>query len=135
MVWRSGSPGETRSTSSTARTSYAPPRVLSRGVGDEAVETLAVVRNGSLARVGSVASVVATTRSSAIQVDLIHRADLIRQWVAKIFFRALPGEMFRMRHLHHVSRPFARLSTHRLRDMRDVVVRGLHRAGRGRDFR
>ena len=134
MVWRSSSFGETRSTTSSARTSSATPWVLSRDPGDEAEDTLAVVRNGSLTRVGSVASVVATTRSSAIQVDLIHRAHLIRQWVAKIFFRALPREVFRMRHLHDVSRPFARPSTHRMREMRDGLVRGLRRACRGEDF-
>ena len=134
MVWRSESLGDTRSRSSSARTSSATPRVLFRDLSDEAVETLAVVRNGSLPRVGSVASVVATTRSSAIQVDLIHRADLIRQWVAKIFFRALSGEVFRMRDVHDVSGPFARPSAHRLREMRDGVVRGLRRACRRQDF-
>ena len=50
-------------------------------------EALAVVRNGSLTRVGSVASVVATTSSIAIQVVVIPDFTLSRQWVAKIFFR------------------------------------------------
>src|SRR5690348_6127453 len=75
----SGSLGETRSTSCPARTSSATPRVSpSRLISDETRATLAVVRNGSLTRVGSVASVVATTRSIAIQTVLIHRVHFIR---------------------------------------------------------
>ena len=54
---------------------------------DVVSEALAVVRNGSLTRVGSVASVVATTSSIAIQVVVIPDFTLSRQWVAKIFFR------------------------------------------------
>jgi hypothetical protein len=52
---------------SPARTSYATPRVSSRTHIDVVSEALAVVRNGSLTRVGSVASVVATTSSISIQ--------------------------------------------------------------------
>ena len=57
---------------------------------DVASEALAVVRNGSLTRVGSVASVVATTSSIAIQVVVILDFTLSRQWVVKIFFREPP---------------------------------------------
>jgi len=68
--------------------------------------TSAVVRNGPLTRVGSVTSVEATTSSIAIQVVLIHRLHPPRQEIVKIFFRAMPGEMLGMRHIHYVSRPF-----------------------------
>jgi hypothetical protein len=47
------------------------PRVASWSLTDEDSETLAVERNGRLTRVGSVASVVATTSSIAIQVVVI----------------------------------------------------------------
>src|SRR4029077_8892427 len=53
---------------------------------EKVVATLAAVRNGSLTRVGSIASVVATASRYAIQTVLIHRAHRVRQWVAKIFF-------------------------------------------------
>jgi len=52
--------------------------------------TSAVVRNGPLTRVGSVASVVATTSSIAIQVVLIHRLHPLSQEIAKIFFVRCP---------------------------------------------
>ena len=74
-------------TFSPARTSYATPRVSSRTHFDVVSEALAVVRNGSLTRVGSVASVVATTSSIAIQGVVIPDFTLSRQWVGKIFFR------------------------------------------------
>jgi len=51
-------------------------------------ETLAVDRNGPLSRVGSVASVVATTSSIAIQVVVILDAPHSRQCLAQIFFHA-----------------------------------------------
>jgi hypothetical protein len=76
-----------------ALTSSATPWVSPPVLNDKALTALAVVRNGSLHRVGSVASVVATTSSIAIQSDLIHRVHRVRQWVAKIFFRARSGEM------------------------------------------
>jgi len=60
--------GETWLTISPTRTSSATPRVSPRSLNDEISETLAVVRNDTLTRVGSVASVVATTSSIAIQV-------------------------------------------------------------------
>ena len=50
-------------------------------------ETLAVERNDSLSRVGSVASVVATTSSIAIQGVVILDEPLSRQSLVKIFFR------------------------------------------------
>ena len=58
----------------------------------------------------------------------------VRQWVAKIFFRAMSGEVFRMRDLHDVSRPLAGPSARRVREMRDGVVRGVSRTLRGKDF-
>jgi hypothetical protein len=60
--------GETLFTISPTRTSSATPRVSPRSLTDENSETLAVVRNDTLTRVGSVASVVATTSSIAIQM-------------------------------------------------------------------
>jgi hypothetical protein len=77
-----------------ARTSDATPRVSPRDPNDRALATLAVVRNGSLSRVGSVASVVATTSSIAIQLVLIHLVHHSRQWVAKIFFMRCPVKCF-----------------------------------------
>jgi hypothetical protein len=77
-----------------ARTSYATPRVSPRVLSDRALTTLAVVRNGSLSRVGSVASVVATTSSIAIQLVLIHLVHHSRQWVGKIFFVRCPVKCF-----------------------------------------
>jgi len=65
-----------------------------RGLTDKALTTLAAVRNDWLSRVGSVASVVATTSSIAIQVVLIHRVHHSRQWVAKIFFVRCPVKCF-----------------------------------------
>ena len=79
---------ETRSMTCPAPTSSATPRVSPQALNAEDLTTLAAVRDGSLTRVGSVASVVATTSSIAIQVVLIHRVHRVRQWVAKIFFRA-----------------------------------------------
>src|SRR5207245_10028148 len=104
-------------TSTFARTSYATQRVSPRSLFDEVSETLAVMRNGPLTRVGSVASVVATTSSIAIQVVLIHRLHPPRQEISKIFFHALHGEMLRMWDLHDVSRPLKGPSTHRMRAM------------------
>src|SRR3989442_732592 len=127
MVWRAGFPCETSWTISPAPTSSATQRVSSRSLFDEVSETLAVVRNGPRTRVGSVASVVATTSSIAIQVVLIHRLHPSRQEIAKIFFFAISCEQLRVRDLHHVSRPFKRSSTHRMREMRDGVVRGVRR--------
>jgi hypothetical protein len=134
MVWRAGFPSATSWAIFPAPTSSATPRVSPRSLFAEVSETLAVVRNGALTRVGSVASVVATTSSIAIQVVLIHRLHPSRQEIVKIFFRAVPGEMLRMRHLHHVPRHVEGPPTHRMRAVRKGVVRGLHRALRGKDF-
>ncbi len=96
--------------------------------------TSAVVRNGPLTRVGSVASVEETTSSIAIQVVLIHRLHPPRQEIVKIFFRAMPGEMLGMRNIHDVSRPFEGPPTHRVREMRKSLVCCLHRSHRGENF-
>ena len=117
MVWRAGFPRVTSWTISSARTSYATQRVSPRSLFDEVSETLAVMRNGPLTRVGSVASVVATTSSIAIQVVLIHRLHPSRQEITKIFFHAMPGEVLRMRDLHDGPRPLEGPSTHRMRTM------------------
>lgn len=108
--------------------------VSSQGLIDEVFVTSAVVRNAPLTRVGSVASVEAITSSIAIQVVLIHRLHPPRQEIVKIFFRAMPGEVFGMRNIHDVSRPFEGPSTHRVREMRKSVVRRLHRSHRGENF-
>ena len=94
MVWRAGSTVETSLTISPARTSSSTPRVSPRSLFDEVSETLAVVRNGPRTRVGSVASVVATTSSIAIQNVLIHRLQPSRQEIAKIFFVRCPVKCF-----------------------------------------
>jgi hypothetical protein len=87
LVWQASVLARRVETFSPARTSYATPRVSSRTHIVVVSEALAVVRNGSLTRVGSVASVVATTSSIAIQGVVIPDFTLSRQWVAKIFFR------------------------------------------------
>jgi hypothetical protein len=53
---------------------------------NETSETLAVVRNGTRTRVGSVASVVATTSCIAIQGVVILECTHSRQWFARNFF-------------------------------------------------
>src|ERR1700694_116783 len=79
--------GETQLTVSPTRTSSATPRASPRNLTDEDSETLAVVRNDTLTRVGSVASVVATTSSIAIQGVVIPESTHSRQWFAQnIFF-------------------------------------------------
>jgi hypothetical protein len=117
MVWRAGFPSETSWTISSARTSCEPHGFSPRSLFDEVSETLAVVRNVALTRVGSVASVGATTSSIAIQSVLIQRLHRSSQEIAKIFFRAMPGEMLRVRDFHDVSRPLTRSSAHRMRAM------------------
>lgn len=57
-----------------------------------------------------------------------------RQGVDKIFFREVSGEMLRMRDLHHVHGPFEGPSTHRMRALRNNLVRGVHWSRRGQDF-
>ena len=134
MVWRARSLGETSTTISSARTSSATQRVLPRSLFDEVSEALAVVRNVALARVGSVASVVATTSSIAIQNVLIQRLHPSSQEIVKIFFHAMPGEMLRVRDFHDVSRPLEGSPTHRMRTMRDSVVRRVRGACRDQNF-
>ena len=58
----------------------------------------------------------------------------IRQGVDKIFFREVSGEMLRVRDLHHGVGPLERPSTHRMRALRDSLVRGVSRSHRGKDF-
>src|SRR5207249_9065607 len=70
---------------SPARTSSATPRVSPRTL-DEDSETLAADRNGPLSRAGSVASVVATTSSIAIQGVVILDEPHSRQSLEKYFF-------------------------------------------------
>jgi len=60
--------------------------VSRRTLIDEESETLAVCRNRRLSRAGSVASVVATTSSIAIQVVVILDEPHSRQCFAKNFF-------------------------------------------------
>ena len=128
MVRRAGFPCETSWTISSARTSCEPNGFRRGASFDEVSETLAVVRNVALTRVGSVASVGATTSSIAIQNVLIQRLHPSSQEIVKIFFRAMPGEMLRVRNFHDVSRPLEGSSTHRMRAMRDSVVRSVRGA-------
>src|SRR5438874_4351910 len=69
------------------RTSSATPRASPRTLIDKDSETLAVCRNGPLSRVGSVASVVATTSRIAIQGVVILDEPHSRQSLVQIFFR------------------------------------------------
>ncbi len=92
------------------------------------------MRNVVLSRVGSVASVGATTSSIAIQNVLIQRLHPSSQEIVKIFFHAMPGEMLRVRDFHDVSRPLEGSPTHRMRAMRDSVVRGVRGARGDQDF-
>ena len=115
-------------------TSSVTKRVSPRSLFDEVSETLAVVRNVALSRVGSVASVGATTSSIAIQNVLIQRLHPSSQEIAKIFFHAMPGEMLRVRHFHDVSRPLEGSSAHRMRTMRDSLVRGVCGTRRDQNF-
>src|SRR2546430_3720775 len=70
---------------------------------DKDLTTLAAVRNGSLTRVGSIASVVAIASRYSIQTVLIHRVHRVRQWVAKIFFHKTCGRKVPTRHHHDVA--------------------------------
>jgi hypothetical protein len=80
------------------RTSSVTPSVSPRTLIDDEAETLAADENGPLPRVGSVASVVATTSSIAIQVVVILDEPHSRQSLAKIF-------------LHEVVESFAEVAT------------------------
>jgi hypothetical protein len=71
-----------------------PTGFATKPLFDEDSATLAVVRDGALTRVGSVASVEATTSSIAIQVVLIHRLHPSRQEMTKIFFVRCPVKCF-----------------------------------------
>ena len=71
------------------------PRASPRNLFDEDSETLAVVRNDTLTRVGSVASVVATTSSIAIQSVVIPESTHSRQWFAQNIFFESRRKIFR----------------------------------------
>jgi hypothetical protein len=58
----------------------------------------------------------------------------IRQGVDKIFFREVSGEVLRVRDIHHASGPFEGPSTHRMRALRNCLVRAVHKSHRGKDF-
>ena len=58
----------------------------------------------------------------------------VRQGVDKIFFREVSGEMFRMRHVHHGDGPLEGPSTHRMRALRNSLVRGMSRSRRRENF-
>ena len=60
--------------------------------------------------------------------------ERIRQGVDKIFFREVSGEMFRVRDFHDVYGPFEGPSTHRMRALRNCLVRAVHKSRRGKDF-
>jgi hypothetical protein len=58
----------------------------------------------------------------------------VRQGVDKIFFREVSGEMLRVRDIHHASGPLEGPSTHRMRALRNCLVRVVHKSHRGQDF-
>ena len=58
----------------------------------------------------------------------------IRQGVDKIFFREVSGEMLRVRDVHHAHGPIEGPSTHRMRALRNCLVRPVHKSRRGDDF-
>ena len=58
----------------------------------------------------------------------------LRQGVDKIFFREVSGEMLRVRDIHHASGPLEGPSTHRMRALRNCLVRAVHKSRRGQDF-
>ena len=57
-----------------------------------------------------------------------------RQGVDKIFFREVSGEMLRVRDFHHAHGPLEGPSTHRMRALRNYLVRGVSRSRRDQDF-
>jgi hypothetical protein len=91
------------------RTSSATPSVSPRTLVDENSETLAADGNGPLPRVGSVASVVATTSSIAIQGVVILDQPHSRQSLAKIFFARGCGNFLLRSRASHPSMTIARL--------------------------
>ena len=58
----------------------------------------------------------------------------VRQGVDKIFFREVSGEMLRMRDVHHAPGPFEGPSTHRMRALRNCLVRAVYKSRRGQNF-
>ena len=58
----------------------------------------------------------------------------VRQGVDKIFFREVSGEMLRVWDVHHGDGPLEGSSTHRMRALRNNLVRGVHWSSRGEDF-
>ena len=58
----------------------------------------------------------------------------IRQGVDKIFFREVSGEMLRMRDVHHGDGPLEGPSTHRMRALRNYLVRSVYRSRRSENF-
>ena len=58
----------------------------------------------------------------------------IRQGVDKIFFREVSGEMLRVRDFHHAHGPLEGPSTHRMRALRNYLVRPVYKSHRRQDF-
>ena len=58
----------------------------------------------------------------------------VRQGVDKIFFREVSGEMFRVRDFHDVHGPLEGPSTHRMRALRNYLVRPVYKSHRRQDF-
>ena len=58
----------------------------------------------------------------------------VRQGVDKIFFREVSGEMLRVRDIHHAHGPLEGPSAHRMRALRNCLVRAVHKSHRGQDF-
>ena len=58
----------------------------------------------------------------------------VRQGVDKIFFREVSSEMLRVWDIHHAHGPLEGPSTHRMRALRNCLVRAVHKSHRGKDF-
>src|SRR5260370_34026579 len=103
MFWRAGFPCETSWTIFSARTSCEPHGLSPRSLFDEVSETLAVVRNVALSRVGSVVPGGTTTSSIAIQNVVIQRLHPSSQEISELFFPAMPRGILRGRKFQPVA--------------------------------
>jgi hypothetical protein len=97
---------------------------------DEVSVTLAVVRNGSRTCRLCGGNHASQRHTSCLDTGM----SRVRQGVVKIFFREVSGEMLRVRHIHDVHGPIEGPSTHRMRALRNCLVRAVHKSHRGQDF-
>ena len=112
----------------------SPIAVTHRGspwsLNDEVSMTLAVLRNGSR----TVVSVVTTKCRNAIQVVLIPECHVYVKGLIRFFFVKCPVKCFECGDVHHAHGPFEGSSTHRMRALRNCLVRPVHKSRRGKDF-